>query len=528
MGISVVFILITCAIAYHLGADIDWDLQNYHFYNGYLYTHGRLISGSIATEQSYIDPYLNTFYYVMIRGLSPLQVNIIISILQSLSVSFVAFVTLTIIDTGVAKANFVIASMVALPAVIGPVFWSEVGGTMGDVLLASPVILAILLLTKLTVMSGTMRQRNLYVAISGIMIGFASGLKFTNMPYAVAAFISIAIMTFVMKLPLRDKLSLILVFSVSATASLIVTYGQVGLLLWQNFHNPVFPFFSNVFRSQYIVPYTLHDDRWFPRSFVGYLELPFDFCVRRQQHPYSTHFIGMEIPFRTYLFAAIFTSIPLYFVRLRKALTSNPGMTYGGLFIVLFFVISFIVSSVVFAYYRYIAVLEIMAPLTLMVMGMAIFRPRLGGSVGPMAIVAGVLLLSLGSLPDSNWGREPFTSSYFGINKKRLAKYGDSLLVVGRAPMGFVLPYFPSSDRVIALPEGIPGVTQRFQEAYLRRLKDATGHIYYLSEYNKSLSIVKRHVKFLRQAYGLNIMYNQCKEIKTNIYPIAICAAEKR
>jgi hypothetical protein len=51
--------------------------------------------------------------------------------------------------------------------------------------------------------------------------------------------------------------------------------------------------------------------------------------------------------------------------------------------------------------------------------------------------------------------------------------------------------------------------------------------MYYLSEYNKSLGVIKEHATQLKHAYNININDNSCKEIKTSAYPIALCTAAR-
>lgn len=524
---SGLLVAISCIVAYHLGADINWDLQNYHFYNGYLYTHGKLIADSLGTVQSYLDPFLNSFYYILISRLSPLEVNLVIAALQSLSLVTVYFLAMTFFREAGNINKFTISLIVSLSALFGPVYWSELGGTMGDSLLASPVIMAIILLIRMILKRES--REYCYTSSAGLLIGFVSGLKFTNMTYAVATFISLAVCFTVMRLPYRKQFLLLVVFGLSATIAFVVTYGPVGWLLWSTFKNPIFPYFNDIFRSPYLAPYAIFDGRWFPKNILDYLKLPLELCVRQNTTDVNAaHLIGMEIKFRTCLFAAVFVMLPFYmFNIIRRARDSEPRAMVASLFIVSFFVTSFVIWEVMFSYYRYLAVLEIIAPFTLVVMFGSFHGSfyKDGDLSTAMAIL--VLLLSLYSLPESTWGREPFSSSYFGIHKSTFKEYKNSLLVVGHAPLGFVLPYFPSDNHIIGLPERIGRLRNKFQHSYLKILKTFSGPIYYLTEFNPSLSIARKHSQFLDDVYHLKIEFDTCKQIKTSIYPVAICEMKK-
>jgi hypothetical protein len=523
IAVIALFAILVCLIGFYLGADINWDLQNYHFYNGYLYVHGKLITDSLATIQSYLDPLLNSFYYLLISNLTPLQVNMIIAVLQSLSLSMVFFLSMLIFEENSYVYKFILSVIIAVSAIFGPIFYSEIGGTMGDTLLAFPVIISIIFIVKIITKASNLKQQMKYVAVSGIMIGFVSGLKFTNMTYAVGMFVSLAIILLIMKLKYKEQLLIMLIFASTAALSFFAIYAPIGLLLYKHFQNPIFPYFNNIFKSPYLLPYAIHDGRWFPKHFIGYLKIPFEFCFRYNYNSRHHNLMRMELPFRTYLFAGIFILLPFYIINYLKFAKFKYRERYAGLFIVLFFTISFIVWEKMFSYYRYISVLEIIAPFTIVIMLVSFFKNGFKKSKIPLIIAVLVLVVSLLSLPDNNWGREPFTNSYFGINKKIFKKYGNSLIVAGHAPIGFVLPYFPNNVKVMGLPERIGGLTELFQKSYLRKLVNFKGNIYYLSQYNKSLSIVKEHTKFLKLKYNLKIEYNKCKEINTNIYPVAIC-----
>ena len=525
--VVLLFILLTGVIASHLGADANWDLQNYHFYNGYLWMHNKLISDSLATVQSYLDPLLNSFYYILISTLTPWQVNLVIASLQSLSLTSVFFLSMIIFERNHFIKKLLISLAVSVSALFGPIFWSEIGGTMGDTLLASPVIIAIAFLAMATTPETSFNKRGYYVVIAGLLIGFISGLKFTNMTYAVAMFFSMAAVLTIIKLRHKDTVLLLLAFSLAATISFLATYWPVGWLLWNNFKNPIFPYFNNIFKSPYLAHYAFNDNRWFPTTLIGYLTLPFAFCVRHA-NTNPQHMVGMEIPFKTYLFATIFILLPFYIVGQIKKIARKEYVSYNGMFIVIFSAISFIVWEVMFSYYRYLAVIEIIGPLTITIMLASFINNGFKDSVISVVLSFLVVVISAQSLPDSNWGREPFMSSYFGINKNSFVNYKNALIIVGHKPIGFVLPYFPRSDRIIGLPESIPKLTPVFQNVYLRKLRRFKGKMYYLSQYNKSLSVVKEHATQLRREYNINIKYSSCKEIKTNLYPVALCTATRK
>lgn len=508
-------VVIVCSIALALGADINWDLLNYHFYNGYLWAHGSLIKDSICTAQSYLDPTLNYVYYVLISKYTPLAVNLVIAALQSLGISAAWLLCFRLLDGYKLRTRFILSSVAALSAVIGPVFWSEIGGTMGDTLLATPVILAIWL-----AMNGQTRDRPIQLCLAGLLVGFASGLKFTNMTYAVGiVFALILTNLYQHKFSIRRVIVSGCIFGFSFIFSFVIVYYDTGSLLWKAYENPIFPYFNELFHSPYMSFSQTNDGRWFPQHLLGYFTLPFEFIIRWHTQPDPQHLIGMEIPFRTLFPAIIIVLTPIVFLVSQIKRYKNL-ISFEVFFICSFFAGSFVIWEMMFSYYRYFSVAETIFPTVLVVLlvkGLGLTKLRRYQVMLSCAVVVG---LTSYSLPDSNWGREPFSSSYFKVSEADFRPYNNALLIVGHAPLGFVLPYFPLDDRIIGLPERIGGVTQKFQGKYLEPLSEDR-KIYYLTDARD----LRKQQKFLVSNYHVVIDYGKCARYQTFPYAVAVCPA---
>ncbi|MEM0385370.1 MAG: hypothetical protein QXH64_02850, partial [Nitrososphaeria archaeon] len=529
--ISIFFVFLVNLIAYHLGADIDWDLLNYHFYNGYTFLHGKFISDSLQTFQSYLDPFLNSFCYLLIANFSPLFVNLIIASFQSIGIVLVFLLSLNFIAEVDIGNRYLISFLIALAAIFGPVFMSEIGGTMGDTLLAVFVILSAIFIVK--ALQGINNKKSLkliliYTCFSGISVGIAAGLKLTNMVYVVGLFLSFGfVLIFIRELSLKIKILLLATLGFSMFISFTLIYAPVGIILYDNFKNPLFPYYNNIFKSKYLPYINFKDLRWIPTSFSQYLEIPFLLAIPpKPWHINPVRWIGMEIPFKTYFFAAIAIIFPFYiFTEFRKYITKRyTGTSYTGfypkLLLVLFFIFSFITWEIVFAYYRYIAALEILAPLVLFVMITSLYKKKFFNiSMGFL-----IVILSLLSYPYSNWGRlKPFPNSYFGVNKETFNKFDNSMIIVGNAPLGFVLPYFPSNDKIMAIPLRMP-LTNKFTTGYFQQIKMWNKKIYYLSIQDPPDT--KKAIQLLNQ-HKLLLDYNSCNSVKTNSFPIFLCQMKK-
>ncbi len=524
---ALLLVALVCALALHLGEDLNFDLLNYHYLNGYLYKHGLLFNDSIATIQSYIDPILNFVYYELISKTTPRNVALVLAASQSISL-FGAFSLSWIFLRDFGKLHrFVISLVASTVPIILPIFWSEAGGTMGDVLLSSFVMASLIIATFGALITHSSKMKYLALFASGVSLGVVVGFKLTNAVFVIGLGVAISITLFMAE-GVRASLKGLVFLGFGVAVGFAVCYGSLGLALWHAYGNPVFPYFSNIFKTPYMLSTsTLQDKRWFPTSSVGYLLTPFEYLIRRTQSPGGTHLIGMEIPFRVATFSVIYLLSPVYIYRTIKLRRSLGFRQLFSILLYVFFVTSFVVWEIVFSYYRYIAALEILSPLVLVVMVYSMWEKAPKSSVLPLSMAVIVCALGLYSLPDSNWGRAPFTSKYFGISSNEFSSYRSGLLVVGHTPEGFVVPFFPHNDQVIGLPERIPGVTQLFDKKYLAKLSRAGRNIWYVDQYSPSLGFVKAHAAFLLSAYHLKVEFSTCKSYPSMAYPIAVCRIEK-
>jgi hypothetical protein len=68
---SAVPVIFAFAFVYQRGQDINWDLQNYHYFVGYFLLHGRFIHDIAPTGlQSFINPTANILAYLPLAHLS--------------------------------------------------------------------------------------------------------------------------------------------------------------------------------------------------------------------------------------------------------------------------------------------------------------------------------------------------------------------------------------------------------------------------------------------------------------------------
>lgn len=527
---ALVLCSIVCGIAAYLGADVNGDLLYYHYSTGYFFATGHLIRDSLANLGSYQDPTINGAEYFLISRMSPIVATLIVAGVQSLSIYCLFALTMAVFkrDTNEDRiGSLAVASAVSLSAVFGPVFWSEIGSTMNDVLLSGPTLIAVQLLAKTVDCRNEIRIRSFRAMLSGLLIGAVSGFKFTNMEYALAVPLAMGAVMAFSRTPFREAARLIIVFSAGSGIAFVVVYGFVGWELWEHFRNPIFPYFNAVFQSPDFAMDNFHDGRWFPQNFWAYIAMPFRYCdptAFKTQRPYL---FGMEIPFHTAMYGAAFALLPVYAIaEFRRFRMSAPAESdYARMFVVAFFFVAYAIWEKEFAYYRFMATLEIMAPLVVTIMLSRVSWLRGRSAHGYAYLSAIIIAIASFSFPHSTWGREPFTKTYFGTGVRALAKYRNALIVVNsNRNVAYALPYFGKGDRFVGLLQGWLRYTPRFKRRYFARAQKFSGPAYFLTTYDNRLEIVRKHAAEIQKAIGRRIAIDSCVEVKTHFTPLALCA----
>ena len=132
-----------------LGQDVNWDLLNYHYYDGYAFLHGRLDRDiAPAGIQTYQPPLLHVFHYLGLAHLPSRVFGFLLRARHGLNVPLLFVLGLTVL----ARAEPTQAAGVALAAAalggIGPGAFSMLGTSFGDNLVTLPALLALLIVLR--------------------------------------------------------------------------------------------------------------------------------------------------------------------------------------------------------------------------------------------------------------------------------------------------------------------------------------------------------------------------------------------
>jgi hypothetical protein len=509
-----------------LGQDASWDLRNYHFYNPFAYLNDRvgydIAVGHVAT---YYNPLMYLPFYYAVTILPPKMVGFFLGLIPGCNVLLLYAIARRLIEKQAAGSTwFCLAA--AMLGLLGAVNLSEIGTSFGDNILSLLVLAAVWLIVS--------QQRRLALpgawgpivaAAAGLLAGTAFGLK---QPFAIYA-VGLCAAFFGLNLPFGKRFALAFFFGLGVLTGAAATGGFWMVEMWQRFQNPLFPYFNQLFESPWGAPAPYRDERFLPRGLLEWLIFPFHFVIDPMQVG-EVHFRDLRFPILYGLLVVLLIKSALFWMSGRSAkaeTVAEADLRALRHFILIFMIVAFILWMKMFAVYRYVIVIELLAPLAIFVLWDILGdRKR-----RQMLLAAASFLLILITLSPGNWGRRPWSSDYFGVTAAMPPVAADSLvLTAGFEPMAYIIPFFPPQVRFLRIqgfltgPSDTPNNTDRLMQ---QLIIDHQGPIYVLYR-----SFDTENTLRTLSAYKLELS-GACREMIPNVepqqeHPFFYCAVNKR
>jgi hypothetical protein len=353
--------------------------------------------------------------------------------------------------------------LLALAGMLGTAFLAQLGNSMGDNLSALFVLGALwLLLRRWPKLIGAAAGGLAAAAGAGLVMGLGCGLKLTNATYAVA--LCVALLT-VPGAP-RRRLGLAFVFGLGVLGGMSVTAGHWFWLMYQSFGNPLFPQFNNHFLAPLAAPIGIGDTNWLPKSWLERLLWPFVFALEPKR-------VG-EIPLRLWLWPLLYVAmLALGALRLIRrgagAVAAGPQLQRQRLLLA-FFALAYLAWLNLFAIYRYLVPLELLAPLAAW-MVLTSLLPREWAAPAAAAMIAATVAVDL---PRASWGHARWAASAFSAQVPSFPAPSQNMIftVHGDPPMGWLATRFPDGLAFVALGSGFPespGFVERVRQMTVAR-----------------------------------------------------------
>lgn len=521
-------------LAILLGQDANWDLRNYHFYNPYSFIYDRMNFDILPSQvANFYNPLLYVPYYYAVTLLPPKGVGFVLGWIQGFNFPLLLAIVRRMIrpwfDNNEPRWKPAAVSFcIALIGALGAANISELGTMFSDNLLS------LLILCSLWIMLSSIHHmlQSGWAVRLGIVIGagFPAGMAIGfKQPTAIYA-IGLCAACFVLKSPFMHRFFLSFFYGIGVLFGIACTGGYWLYEMWVRFKNPLFPYFNLVFRSPMATIGDYRDTSYLPDNFGEALISPFFFGFA----PYQFS----EVPYRD-------LRIPLLYVLLLTLLVTKiiewvSGPTVGTStetsplekssirYLLTFGVISYLTWLKTFAIFRYALVLELLAPLGIVM----IFGKLIPNRIVRQTTAGIALVMLLITLTPADWGRVPWGEDYFGADIPQIEEPGKTLiLMTGAAPMSYLVPLFPKEIRFIRIQSYFTGPSSH-PNGYDRMMADV------ISKHTGPMKILFRSYEKIGavsalDAYGLDMENDSCRILKPHIesnedYPLSFCAVTKK
>jgi hypothetical protein len=444
-----------------IGQDANWDLRNYHVYNVHALLNDRIgFDLAPARFQTYFNPTIDLLYYGLNRWLPPPVVGFVMGVLHGLNFVLLLAIARRLIG---ADADLRLPLLLAAVAVLGPGFRGELGNTMGDNTTALLLLGSLyLVLSRWEALLDQSAKAAMAVLCAGLLMGLGTGLKLTNVTYAVA----LCLAFFAVPLPYRRRFGLAFLFGIGVLAGIALTGGWWFLKMWETFGNPLFPQFNNIFHSPWAAETGVIDTSFLPKTLLEYLRWPFIFAADYHRVTEVAHRLVMW-PVTYVLFAAL----GLIALRRRLRGAALPAVNARARFFLLFFGLAYLVWMRMFSIYRYLIPLELLMPLVVWLLWRAIATTERAAQ-RLTAVTLAVLVLC--ALPTPQWGNAQWVKQSYSAEVPAFALPGQTVIFFAQPepPMGWMVPLFPPQVKFIGVDTGFPespAWRQRVREAVAER-----------------------------------------------------------
>jgi len=405
----------------------DWDFLNYHLYNPHALLNGRLaIDVAPAQQQTFLNPALHLPFYLLFRDLGPAALTFTAGVLQASQVVLLLMLLRELLGDRLDRLKILLP--VAILGVLGPIFLNQLGGTQGDTLLSLPVLGALLLIVR--DFGRADGRRTLRAgAWAGLLLGLAGALKLTLLPYAAA----LGVAAFAL-FPGARRWTIGAGLAAGGLAGLLLAGGPWFLHQWDAWGNPLLPYFNDLFRSPWVSPEPFRDLRFMPRDRWEWIFYP-AFWLLDGHRVWEYGFRDLRVPL---LIVASF-ALPVFAWRRMRREMPALGLVW------LFIAVSYLLWLQLFSIYRYLSVLELLAPVVLFASALLFVHSRRG------VLTTLSVLLATQLLVDFHRVRDTWELRMDADTALRELPPGAMVLLDGYAPLGFIAVWLPDEVPLVRI-----------------------------------------------------------------------------
>lgn len=508
---EVAFLLLTilfwAAFVIVLGKDTSWDFRNYHWYAPYAFlNHREALDVVVAHQASYYNPFLDIpFYWLAVHTHAWIALGVLGAVQGAnvVPLYLIAREGLCIADRQMG------AGALALLGQAGALTLSMFGTTYYDNVMSVFVLsgLAILVLNRETLRQGPLARAAAIAGVAGFITGCAFGLKLPEMPFC----IGFAAALLALGGSLKQQSARLIAGGIGGVLGFLLFSGWWMLHMKELTGNPIFPYFNEYWRSPLALAAPYRDMRFIPTHFWRQVLFPFLFSV-------DWH-VADDLGFQDIrVLVAYVTVIPAILIwLLRRQSTDALFDKRVTLLLFVFAAVSYVAWIHFFAIYRYIILLEMLAP-TLIVAAVGLYPlPRRSRYLILAALCFAILVTARSDFLE----RAPVEDPYIQVALPPIPHPDKTMvLMTGDAPMGFIAPSLPHQIPILRIdgwmvqPKDGTFLTKEMRRRVAAHLQ-AGGELYLIAD---ATDMGRAHIALAD--YGLAIRWTECQQFDTNMVGI--------
>ena len=423
----------------HLGQDINWDLKNYHWYNPYALLHNRMgFDLAPAQLQTYYNPLLDLPFYLFVNWVDyPVLIAFLMGSLHALGVFFLYKIVDLLLPSLYPYRAYYLGLSIVIGAT-GTAALPVVGATFYDSHLSALVLSSLFLAVK-GIVSDSDEPAWKLIALSGLIAGAATGLKLPYGVYAVA--LSLALLTY--RATLRRNFKFAFLFGISVLGGFLAFDGFWMWKMYRTYQNPLFPYFNNVFRSDYAEYIGFNAYPFGPRSLIMALVFPFSLARKNIM-------LVSESSLRDWRLAAVMS---LALVTVIKAFSCRVSFNsarilyekrFGWRVLLIFSLVGYTIWLRLYSSYRFFIPLEMLTGPLIVYFCWLLFSKDLW-RLGAVSVL-GLLVIFTTHYP--KWGRIKFGERYFDVKVPSLPE--NPLVIISTfGPLAYLIPFMNADARFV-------------------------------------------------------------------------------
>jgi len=513
--------LVFGALALFLGQDANWDLRNYHWYNAYAFVTGRYTFDLLPSQTPFFyNPTLDVPFYLLASHVSARTAAFVLGTVQGLNFILLFMLGHASLVIPNPRQKVLACAAIAAIGMLGGGGIAQIGTTFYDNVTSLGLFLSALIIIRHfeIIIHGAPRRAAALALLAGFFAGLMMGLKLPAAIFCVGLCFSLLLMPG----PWRRRLMVAFVFGIGVLAGVALSLGHWMWFLQTHFGSPLFPYFNDFFQSPLAPPTSARDTQFIPHTWSERLLFPFIFA----ENPLR---VG-EIHWRDWRIPILYAILPLAVVlRLvfgrNAAAQDHAALPHAARYLLWAGVITYAVWVPLFAIYRYIVPLEMLAPLLIVLaVGLIPLNLHTRGLLAVMVLVA----VAASVLPGDWSRRKPWLERVVEVERPEIPDPQNlMILMAGFEPYSHVISEFPPAVPFVRIQSNFssPGENKGINALLRKKIESHSGGF--------MLLIPKWQHQLAGEAlahFGLKLLPQSCQKVIDRLArdELDLCIVERK